>query len=426
MKILTPIIFILFSFSLFAQDKLPCDDVFYTYNVNDVNQLTDFTNRTNGHKIISWFWDFGDGTVSNLPNPKHLYMNSGTYIACLSITTEDGCENTFCDTIHIGFAPLDTNSFSSISGIVMAGPNMLPSGIALLVSRVNTTYIVEQYTNIVNGEYEFGALLSGDYLVYTIPDFNMNLNYTPSYLPSYSGNSVKWENATEIHLGTSSEICHIQLACNNSLLYGPDTIEGSISINDINSFEYNVYNANWFGNIDEINFERAVNMPVLLMDYNNVPLRFTISDEQGFFRFTNLPVKIYKVAPEKPGFTSEMATLNMQTISSNTASCYFSIGTNNISIGITNPDISDFEKHVTVFPNPVSDNAIVSLISEKPQTIYISMEDISGRVVFPKEKFVSSGNENYIVPCSTLNPGVYFVKIQSENLPVVIRKIIKK
>ena len=50
---------------------------------------------------FSSFWDFGDGTTSNLPNPAHTYPGNGTYVACLTITTIDSCVSTYCDTILI-------------------------------------------------------------------------------------------------------------------------------------------------------------------------------------------------------------------------------------------------------------------------------------------------------------------------------------
>ena len=421
MKRIILITLIFNSFLLFSQDRLPCV-VTYTYNVNNTNRLTDFTNKTNGQNIVSWHWDFGDGNSSNLPNPRHVYMNEGIYLACLSITTAEGCENTFCDTIVIGLNPNDTNSFYSISGNVFAGDNILPSGIALLVNKVGTNYNVLQYTYISNGHYEFSQLVPGDYLIYAIPNFNVNVNYYPAYLPSYYGNSVKWQNASQIHLTTNSQNCNIQLVSNNAILYGPDTITGTINISDINSFEYNIYYSNWFGNIEDVNLLKAANMTVLLLDNNNIPLRFAITNENGDFIFTNLPVKIYRLVPEKPGYISSPALINLQTISSNSANCNFLMGTNSISIGI---DGLEFSNILNIYPNPVTDYAIISLSIEKPQEISISVLSLEGKEVMAKEYFNTHGNENYLIPFSSIRPGIYFVKIQGTEMPDIIRKIVK-
>lgn len=50
--------------------------------------------------IISWFWDFGDGTTSNAQNPSHNYSQSGLYNACLTIQTADSCISTTCQQLQ--------------------------------------------------------------------------------------------------------------------------------------------------------------------------------------------------------------------------------------------------------------------------------------------------------------------------------------
>ena len=40
-----------------------------------------------GSSIVSWYWDFGDGSTSSLPNPTHTFPNGiGTYTVCLTVT----------------------------------------------------------------------------------------------------------------------------------------------------------------------------------------------------------------------------------------------------------------------------------------------------------------------------------------------------
>jgi PKD repeat protein len=43
-----------------------------------------FSDRSNGYPT-QWFWDFGDGTTSILPNPVHAYQTPGTYSVSLSV-----------------------------------------------------------------------------------------------------------------------------------------------------------------------------------------------------------------------------------------------------------------------------------------------------------------------------------------------------
>ncbi len=49
-------------------------------------QFTDLS--TNG---VSWYWDFGDGTISNQQNPLHRFKGEGEYSVSLSVTDQNGC-----------------------------------------------------------------------------------------------------------------------------------------------------------------------------------------------------------------------------------------------------------------------------------------------------------------------------------------------
>lgn len=428
-KIFDLLLFLLFSSSLFGQ-KISCE-VSYSFQLNEVNQMIDFTDKSNGNNVVRWNWDFGDGTVSDNPDPRHIYMNPGRYRACLSIQTEDGCENVFCDTIEIGYSPTDTNSFHSVSGTVWAGNVLLPSGVVLLIKKINNQYIIQQYyklDSLCHGHYEFDQVLSGQYLLYAIPRFDFNVNYFPVYLPSYYGNSTNWNNAFLLNLYGSLYNKDIQLVCNQTLLYGPDTISGSLNVSDENNFEYNVFYSNWFGNIPsgQINLAKAPNMPVLLLSNENIPLRYSLTDENGNFKFANLPIRIYKVYPEKAGLLTIPPVMNMQNISGNSADCSLYIGTNSINIGFSEPEYSEFESNLLVYPNPVKESVNISMISDNTQNVFISLENIEGKEVIKREKFITSGHENYLIPVSHLESGVYLVKIQQEGLPFIVRKIIKQ
>ena len=58
-----------------------------------------FSDQSTG-SVISWFWDFGDGTTSTQPNPTHAYASIDSFDVCL--TVDDGtCTRTTCETIFI-------------------------------------------------------------------------------------------------------------------------------------------------------------------------------------------------------------------------------------------------------------------------------------------------------------------------------------
>ena len=49
-----------------------------------------FTDHSSSvHGIVSWSWDFGDGSTSSEQNPTHVYRQQGTYTVKLTVTEED-------------------------------------------------------------------------------------------------------------------------------------------------------------------------------------------------------------------------------------------------------------------------------------------------------------------------------------------------
>ncbi|MEN9525372.1 MAG: hypothetical protein RLZZ256_756 [Bacteroidota bacterium] len=66
--------------------------------------------------ILTYQWDLGDGTLSNLPNPTHTYTTQGTYDVQLIITTSTGCKDTLKVTqaIKVGTVPVVNFSASPI------------------------------------------------------------------------------------------------------------------------------------------------------------------------------------------------------------------------------------------------------------------------------------------------------------------------
>lgn len=62
--------------------------------------------------VISWNWDFGDGSSSTLQNPSHIYSSSGNYNICLSITDAEGCVSNYCETWYVDTAWWSVNPWN--------------------------------------------------------------------------------------------------------------------------------------------------------------------------------------------------------------------------------------------------------------------------------------------------------------------------
>lgn len=74
-------------------------------------QFSDSSTTTSG-TIVSWTWDFGDGSpVNNNASPSYIYPNPGNYVVTLIITTNFGCADTITKSVQVYYNPIA--SFSS-------------------------------------------------------------------------------------------------------------------------------------------------------------------------------------------------------------------------------------------------------------------------------------------------------------------------
>jgi PKD repeat protein len=91
-----------------SSNELPIAN--FTYSpinptTNDIIQFTDISTDSDG-SIVSWYWDFGDGNISNIQNTSHSYQEKGMYSVSLLITDDDGDFDTKIIDIYVNnFGP---------------------------------------------------------------------------------------------------------------------------------------------------------------------------------------------------------------------------------------------------------------------------------------------------------------------------------
>jgi PKD repeat protein len=67
---------------------------------DDSIQFTDLSYDSDGN-IVSWSWNFGDGTSSSSKNPTHSYTKSDSFQVTLKVTDDDGAMDTKKTTLTI-------------------------------------------------------------------------------------------------------------------------------------------------------------------------------------------------------------------------------------------------------------------------------------------------------------------------------------
>ena len=81
---------------------------------------------------------------------------------------------------------------------------------------------------------------------------------------------------------------------------------------------------------------------------------------------------------------------------------------------------------VSIYPNPASSFVNVSLISERSQTVTISVADPAGKIVAIKKVQLLQGQQNLHLNIKGVAAGSYFIQIFSGNGMVATSKIIKQ
>ncbi|WP_242926174.1 PKD domain-containing protein [Pontibacter vulgaris] len=72
----------------------------------DASMATGSVTSGNVNKLVSWYWEFGDGSTSGKQNPKHLYASPGTYTVKLKVKSALGLSDKITKQVKIGIEPV--------------------------------------------------------------------------------------------------------------------------------------------------------------------------------------------------------------------------------------------------------------------------------------------------------------------------------
>ncbi|HBH05143.1 MAG TPA: hypothetical protein DDX92_00890 [Flavobacteriales bacterium] len=90
--------------AIFGVPRLQSCSASFTFVIDSMMlRSIQFTDQSaySGPGVLSYQWDFGDGNISILQNPSHLYGADSTYSVCLTISDSGICTDTVCQFITI-------------------------------------------------------------------------------------------------------------------------------------------------------------------------------------------------------------------------------------------------------------------------------------------------------------------------------------
>lgn len=356
---------------------------------NDSLQLF-FSDESIGEGIVSWYWDFGDGTGSVDKDPQHIYQDAGVYDVTLTVSTEpfhhDFRTSTILKKVKAGM-----REYYSFGGHAKAGYFPVDIGTAYLYKIEDTEFIPIDTTEFDTlGYYYFYQMIEGEYKVKTFPS-KTSVN-AGEYLPTYYGNTLFWTKAKTIELNDNSWEFDIDMMPNYQYSPGGGAIDGTVSLegNKIPNV----------GNIEIILFNEADNC-----------LTYIQSNEDGNFLFSGLEYGTYKVLAEVPGMYTYPSTITLNEETPTVEDITIVVYEEEIPHGIGSEIETNLNQLGDPYPNPVRDHTTIEFNLKQSSHVQIFVLNQAGQVAYNHANNFNTGNQAVQLNTAALPAGMYRIMI---------------
>lgn len=298
---------------------------------------------------------------------------------------------------------------SSIGGIVYAdsaNSTQTDSFMVWLISFNSSTNILTAVdSQVISGQgmgsYSFANPANGSYRTKAahLNGPSSGTGYLPTYHSStFSNSPLLWSNASVItHTGSNSFGNHIYMA-QGTVTSGPGFIGGNVQ-----------------QGANKGTASGIADMTILLLDASDNPVAFATTDANGDYSFSNLPHGTYKVHPENLGdaTTAASVTIDATHVTQNAISFERS-NSNKTIVPLPNSiaNVAASAISVSVYPNPANNVVNINWANNSNDIASVVITDISGEKVLSTQV---SMNANTSINIETLNSGLYFMNIASEN-----------
>ncbi|MEL6976370.1 MAG: PKD domain-containing protein, partial [Bacteroidota bacterium] len=333
-------------------------------------------NSTDDVEIVSYSWDFGDGTTSNAINPSHTYASVGVFIASLTVSDGEGLNDV--ETIEI--------TVTSLS-------NQPPSAV------INT--------DVTQGDSPLQVSFTGD--ASTDSDGSI-----VSYAWDFGdGNSSTEANPTHIYQQTGIFTAMLTVTDNDGAT-DSETVEITVNVPP-NESPFAVIQAQPI---------RGVAPLTVSFDGSNS------SDDNGISTYAWSFGDADSSTANTPQTSFEYAEVGSYTITLEVTDGEGATGTTQVAVEVLPPnEPSATEVIVTAAPNPASTWADLYItMPDGDNLVKFGIFDASGRLIFtfnPNDVY-DEAKGTYTLPIGTLRNGMYYVKVDfGQNEPKAIRLMVR-
>jgi len=152
----------------FEVEALPPPKVSFSYEPEEIyyqNPVVQFSSET--EKAVNWSWNFGDGELSSLEGPSHVFTKVDTYHVVLTVTAENGCVDSLAQEINVQEVELVIPNIFTPNGdaindtFIVTDLDKYISNSLVVFNRWGRT--VYEANNYSSGEWDGGNLSDGTY-----------------------------------------------------------------------------------------------------------------------------------------------------------------------------------------------------------------------------------------------------------------------
>ncbi len=310
-----------------------------------------------------------------------------------------------------GTSSIDSLYTVSMSGSVStSSKSTIDDGIVVLYLENADTVKAAAKTRIVNGNFTISGLEKGSYLAYAIPNPTQE-NAIPGYFPNHQ----EWENALRIEVKGHIDNQDILLENNTLPEVGIGSISGLITLGENHNYNPDIHNSEWFPGFKSNNPSAGRNIPILLLNSNQIAIDFTLSNENGMFSFEDLSLGKYFIRPESTGNTNTKVEVTLSEAYPNYDQIHFLLE-NGETLSLL--DSKSKAPWFTVYPNPSHG---VFFIGGNTEVHSLSLFDLSGR-----ELAVSLERDlSLCIKLESYPPGIYFLQVHGSH-GSSIHRLVKK
>jgi hypothetical protein len=371
-----------------------------------------FKDKSLGASIKSWSWEFGDGSTSTVQDPEHVYDKPGVYMVTLTINAlppefEGYQRSTITKQVQVGL-----ERYISMGGHVFAQYFPIDYGMVYLYifdADNNLRLLDTTQVNPALGYYCFQTVPVGKYLTKArlIPSAALY----GQFMPTYFRNAYDWNDAEQIIISDTSNFeCDIWLRPSSGMAAGEGLITGQISYDTSLIIRTPV---------------PAGNIEIVLLSAQGNFLTCGLSDNEGTFNFGNIPYGTYQLFPDVAGISTTPMFVTLSAENPLADEVNMVIYPGEITFSIPENSSAFVENAMLLYPNPVKDQARISIQAKKTSDLTVMITDLSGRTVYSQESRICQGSQEIILPVRDLPAGMYQVLLIPEDKVLISGKFLK-